>query len=305
MHIQPDEGISLQFGAKIPGPTLKIGKVEMNFNYKDYFGASPQTGYETLIYDCMVQDPTLFNRADNVEAGWRVVKPIQEVWHSNKPNDFPNYAAGTWGPASATELIERDGRQWRFTQERMILTGDIGGTKTRLAVFDETQESFTPQFEQVFQSSHYPSLEDIIKPYLQNNSLSINSVCIGFAGPVKNGQAIATNLPWVISSDSLAACLKVTNVWIINDLEANAYGIEILAPCDFQALNIGIPDSKGNVGLISAGTGLGEAGMVWDGERLKPFATEALMQILLPKMKFRWNYCVICKVALVMSVGKE
>jgi glucose-6-phosphate 1-dehydrogenase len=114
MHLQPDEGITLQFGAKIPGPAVQIGNVEMNFQYKDYFGASPSTGYETLIYDCMIGDATLFQRADNVEAGWRVVQPIQEVWQNEKPKDFPNYAAGSWGPESAIQLIERDGRHWRL-----------------------------------------------------------------------------------------------------------------------------------------------------------------------------------------------
>jgi len=115
MHLQPDEGITLQFGAKIPGPMVQIGKVEMNFQYKDYFGSSPSTGYETLIYDCMIGDATLFQRADNVEAGWRVVQPIQEVWGNEKPKDFPNYSAGSWGPDSAMQLIERDGREWRLT----------------------------------------------------------------------------------------------------------------------------------------------------------------------------------------------
>jgi glucose-6-phosphate 1-dehydrogenase len=114
MHIQPDEGIDLQFGAKIPGPMLKVGQVEMDFRYNDYFGASPQTGYETLIYDCMIGDQTLFNRADNVEAGWAVVKPIQEVWHNERALDFPNYPAGSWGPKKAAELLQQNGRKWRL-----------------------------------------------------------------------------------------------------------------------------------------------------------------------------------------------
>jgi glucose-6-phosphate 1-dehydrogenase len=114
MHLQPDEGITLQFGAKIPGPTVQIGQVEMNFQYNDYFGAAPSTGYETLIYDCMIGDATLFQRADNVEAGWRVVELIQKLWQAEPPSDFPNYAAGSWGPEAAKQLIERDGRQWRL-----------------------------------------------------------------------------------------------------------------------------------------------------------------------------------------------
>lgn len=114
MHIQPHEGISLQFGAKTPGALLQIGRVQMDFNYQDYFGPSPSTGYETLIYDCMLGDQTLFQRDDNVEAGWRVVEPIQQVWGTDKPGDFPNYSAGSWGPQAAHQLLARDGRQWRI-----------------------------------------------------------------------------------------------------------------------------------------------------------------------------------------------
>lgn len=113
MHIQPHEGISLQFGAKIPGPLLQVGGVQMDFDYQDYFGPSPSTGYETLIYDCMVGDQTLFQRDDNVETCWSVVQPILDVWQAEKPLHFPNYASGTWGPKAAYDLIERDGRHWK------------------------------------------------------------------------------------------------------------------------------------------------------------------------------------------------
>jgi len=85
----------------------------MDFQYSDYFGTRPSTGYETLIYDCMMGDPTLFQRADMVEAGWGVVQPILDVWKALPPRDFPNYAAGTWGPPQAEELLRRDGREWR------------------------------------------------------------------------------------------------------------------------------------------------------------------------------------------------
>ena len=106
------EGISLSFEAKIPGPTVRLGAVNMDFQYSDYFGSTPSTGYETLIYDCMMGDPTLFQRADMVEAGWAVVEPILDVWKALPPRDFPNYAAGTWGPPQADELLHRDGREW-------------------------------------------------------------------------------------------------------------------------------------------------------------------------------------------------
>lgn len=113
IHIQPDEGISLRFGAKIPGPIMRLGAVEMDFNYVDYFGSVPSTGYERLLYDCMVGDATLFQRADMVEAGWRVIEPVLDVWKALPPRSFPNYAAGTWGPKEAEELLARDGREWR------------------------------------------------------------------------------------------------------------------------------------------------------------------------------------------------
>ena len=113
IRVQPEEGISLEFGAKVPGPTMKLGEVWMDFKYRDYFGAAPSTGYETLIYDVMIGDATLFQRADNIEAGWRVVQPVLDAWASEKRNDFPNYSAGSQGPAAADELLERDGRHWR------------------------------------------------------------------------------------------------------------------------------------------------------------------------------------------------
>jgi glucose-6-phosphate 1-dehydrogenase len=114
LKIQPDEGISLQFQAKIPGPDVALGKVKMHFEYADYFGTQPSTGYETLLYDCMTGDSTLFHRSDMVEAGWAAVAPILDVWQALTPRNFPNYAAGTWGPKEADELIERDGRKWRI-----------------------------------------------------------------------------------------------------------------------------------------------------------------------------------------------
>ena len=112
LHLQPDEGISLSFGAKIPGPVVQIGGVNMNFNYTDYFKATPQTGYERLLYDCMLGDATLFQRSDMVEAAWHVVAPILDVWEALPPRKFPNYAAGTWGPQDAVDLLGRDGRHW-------------------------------------------------------------------------------------------------------------------------------------------------------------------------------------------------
>ncbi len=116
LHIQPDEGISLRFGAKVPGSMMSIGPVDMDFDYEDYFGETPSTGYERLLHDSMVGDATLFQRADQVEAAWRVVAPIQEVWYSQSPQ-FPNYKAGAWGPKEADELLGCDSKQWVKTED--------------------------------------------------------------------------------------------------------------------------------------------------------------------------------------------
>ena len=113
LHIQPEEGISLQFAAKVPGPVMRLGTVDMNFEYQQYFGKQPSTGYERLLHDCMIGDQTLFQRADMVEAGWSVVSPILDVWKALPPRNFPNYASGAWGPKEADEMLEHDGRRWR------------------------------------------------------------------------------------------------------------------------------------------------------------------------------------------------
>jgi glucose-6-phosphate 1-dehydrogenase len=112
LHLQPEEGISLSFGAKHPGPVVRLGAVDMAFHYADYFNVAPQTGYERLLYDCMLGDATLFQRSDMVETAWNVVAPIQSVWGALEPRDFPNYPAGAWGPDASTDLLTKDGRQW-------------------------------------------------------------------------------------------------------------------------------------------------------------------------------------------------
>ena len=120
IHIQPEEGISLSFGAKVPGSVMRLGLVNMDFDYKSYFGAEHGTGYERLLRDCMAGDATLFQRADMVEAGWSVIQPIIDVWHALPPRGFPNYSAGSWGPVEGEELLERDGRSWRRIGEEDI-----------------------------------------------------------------------------------------------------------------------------------------------------------------------------------------
>ena len=111
LHIQPSEGASLQFSAKVPGPVVHLGGVRMEFSYADYFGSSNNTGYETLLYDVFINDGTLFQRADNIEAGWRAVQPVLDAWDEGRGEVHP-YAAGSAGPTQADRLLTRDGRRW-------------------------------------------------------------------------------------------------------------------------------------------------------------------------------------------------
>ena len=110
---EPTEGIELQFNTKVPGPTIDIDGVEMKFRYKDYFKAAPSTGYETLIYDCMIGDNILFQRADSVEAGWQAVQPFIDAWRKAGARGLKIYDPGSEGPEKANELLARDGRSWR------------------------------------------------------------------------------------------------------------------------------------------------------------------------------------------------
>jgi glucose-6-phosphate 1-dehydrogenase len=112
IHIQPDEGISLRFNAKVPGTTMELEPVEMVFKYADYFGKKPSTGYETILYECMNGDHLLFKRAQTVELGWGIVQPLLNAWTAKKPSHFPNYDSGSWGPKAADMLIHKDGREW-------------------------------------------------------------------------------------------------------------------------------------------------------------------------------------------------
>jgi len=113
LRIQPDEGIRLRFNAKRPGPSMTLESVSMRFNYKDYFQQAPAVGYETLIYDCLIGDATLFQRADQVEAAWGLVEPVLTGWQNTNPRHFPNYTAGSEGPIAANDLLAKDGRSWR------------------------------------------------------------------------------------------------------------------------------------------------------------------------------------------------
>ncbi|MGI8744657.1 MAG: glucose-6-phosphate dehydrogenase [Bryobacteraceae bacterium] len=112
LQIQPNDGIRLSFEAKVPGPHVQLGTVEMKFAYLDYFGNQCRTGYETLLYDAMIGDATLFKSGPAIEEGWAIVQPILDAWAEAKPTDLANYAAGSWGPEASEELLRRDGRSW-------------------------------------------------------------------------------------------------------------------------------------------------------------------------------------------------
>ena len=112
LNIQPDEGVSVSFGAKRPGTEMSIGNVTMNFSYKEGFGGSSRSAYATLLNDCLRGDATLFDRGDSVEAAWSLVDPILDVWSAAKTAGVPAYPSSTWGPKESDQLLERDGRQW-------------------------------------------------------------------------------------------------------------------------------------------------------------------------------------------------
>lgn len=114
LHIQPEEGITLDIHAKRPGPKIAVASVPLDFNYSQFGESTAATGYETLLYDCMIGDMTLFHRYDSVDASWRICSPILDVWQALPARDFPNYAAGAWGPTAADSLVQRDGHRWHY-----------------------------------------------------------------------------------------------------------------------------------------------------------------------------------------------
>jgi len=156
----------------------------------------------------------------------------------------------------------------------IILSGDIGGTHSRIAYYDVNEGRFDPVVEQVYPSIEYTGLEEIIRKFVDSHGQKCMQACFGVAGPVHNGRARITNLPWIVDSARLKEGLKLDNVTVINDLEAIAYSVPVLAPKDYAILNEGEQNPPGNAAVIAAGTGLGEAGLYWDGTRRVPFACE-------------------------------
>ncbi len=160
----------------------------------------------------------------------------------------------------------------KITKSEIVLAGDVGGTKTRLGLFEVTRGRLRLLCEKTFLSKKYKGLENILGEFLKGQK-GIASACFGVAGPVTEEVIIATNLPWWINIQSLQKVLPLKKVEVINDLVANAYGISVLKKSDFEILNVG-KIKRGNEALISAGTGLGEAILFWDGQQHVPSPSE-------------------------------
>ncbi len=156
----------------------------------------------------------------------------------------------------------------------IILAGDIGGTSTRLGFFTVEQGHLRPMVEQVYASRQFKGLEQIVKTFVAANGGKVDHACIGIAGPVLNGRVTLPNLGWQVDAELIAKALAISQASLINDLEANAYGIGALQADDMVMVKAGLPGATGNGAVISAGTGLGEAGLYWDGKWHSPFACE-------------------------------
>ncbi len=156
----------------------------------------------------------------------------------------------------------------------MILAGDIGGTNARLGFFTLEQGRLKLIQETDYPSREHGSLDEIVGKFITDHNLKVERAGFGVAGPVRGHTVTTSNLPWVVNGDSLARLLSIEQVALVNDLEANTFGIAALGPQDFVVLNEGAPGTEGNLAVIAAGTGLGEAGAYWDGQRHHPFACE-------------------------------
>ena len=156
----------------------------------------------------------------------------------------------------------------------MILAGDVGATKTNLAVFSHERGVHHPLMEATFPSANYTNLVDIVHEYLSRSNRVIESACFGVAGPVMNGYAEITNLSWTMEEGKLRDELNLSYVKILNDLEAIAYAVPELTSEDLYTLNKGKPIQGGAIGVIAPGTGLGQAFLVWDGKRYRAYPSE-------------------------------
>lgn len=149
----------------------------------------------------------------------------------------------------------------------MLLAGDIGGTKTHLAIFSSPGELRTPVVEKTFPSARYASLEVMVKEFLTQVDVQVDRACFGVAGPIMNGKAKITNLPWVMDEEEMQKSLGIPKICLLNDLSAMAYGVPLLEEQDIYTLNAGTPQPGGTIAVVAPGTGLGEAFLVHNGSR--------------------------------------
>ena len=156
----------------------------------------------------------------------------------------------------------------------MILAGDIGATRTRLAAFQTEGNRLNCVVQKIYPSQEHSGLLEVLRGFIRTEGIPVHSACFGVAGPVRGGKSKISNLPWTIDCKELAAQFKLNSVGLLNDLEAYAYGIDALESKDFVTLSKGLEDAEGNRAVISAKTGLGMAGLYWDGFRHHPFACE-------------------------------
>lgn len=156
----------------------------------------------------------------------------------------------------------------------MLLAGDVGGTKTTLAIFDPAAGLQVPLAEATFPSDHFPSLEVLVGTFLNRVGLAVDRASFGVAGPVVDGRAIITNLPWVIEERHLRDTLRLSSVRLLNDLDAIASAVPFLEPADLHTIAAGVPAPGGAIAVIAPGTGLGEAFLTWDGRRYRPHPSE-------------------------------
>lgn len=171
----------------------------------------------------------------------------------------------------------------------MIVAGDIGGTKVNLAFFQVADRGLACKVLGTYPSREHGSLEEIVRAFLATHGLKADYACFGIAGPVRRGRAQLTNLSWIVDALDLKRSLGFKQVWLVNDLEANAHGIAGLAPEDFVELNRGDEGAAGNLAIISAGTGLGEAGLLWDGHRHLVMASEGGHADFAPRTDLDWE----------------
>jgi glucokinase len=292
IRVQPDEGISLRFGAKIPGRRCAMGNVAMDFRYKDHFGRTRARATRRCSTTRSRATRRCSSARDMVEAGWRVVQPILEVWKALPAARVPELRCGHLG----SEGGRRDARARRPSLEEgrgVILTGDVGGTNTRIALVDEEADGLEVKVEEIYPPPATRARRDPAR-LPRAHAARLDCAGFGIAGPVKSGRVRATNLPWTVEARELAHELGLSQVALVNDLEAMANGIAALAPEDLVCLNEGAPGAHGNRAVIAAGTGLGTAGLLFDGRDHWPSRARAATPTSRRRTTSRTSSCGSC-----------